>query len=119
MASEQTMMQQANKLLSQFGLLYRERYGSVPKMNRFKEKYAMKDVVESVGFERATELMSYYFKTARHSHTLDWFKYNFDKLDSILEELAEDEVKKQHMRDETARRVKEWKEKNESRSKAN
>jgi hypothetical protein len=119
MASEQTMMQQANKLLSQYSLLYRERYGSVPKMNRFKEKYAMKDVVESVGFDRATELMSYYFKTARTSHPLDWFKYNFDKLDTIMEELADDEAKKQKMREETARRVEEWKEKNESRSKTN
>jgi hypothetical protein len=36
-----------------------------------------------------------------------------------MEELADDEAKKQKMREETARRVEEWKEKNESRSKTN
>lgn len=112
-------MQQAGKLLTQYSTLHRERYGAIPKMNRFKEKYAMKDVVESVGFDRATMLMSYYFKTARTSHPIEWFKYNFEKLDLILDELAEDEAKKSKMREETARRVAEWKEKNESRSKAN
>lgn len=119
MASEQTLMVQAGKLLSLYAELYRDKYNVAPKMNRFKEKYAMKDVVESVGFERAEALMNYYFKTARTSHPIEWFKYNFDKLDTIMDELAKDEEEKRKMREETKRRVEEWKEKYESGSKAN
>lgn len=119
MASEQALIQQGNKLLNLYLAIHKDKYGATPKINRFKEKYSMKDVVESVGYERAEQLMKYYFKTSRTSHPLDWFKYNFEKLDAILDELAEDEVKKTKARQETAERVREWKVKNESRSAAN
>lgn len=110
-------MEQAGKLLNQYSALYRDKYGSAPRMNRFKEKYGMKDVVESVGFDRATEIMSYYFKTGRTSHPVEWFKYNFDKLDKVMVEKADDEEWKQKKRAETKARVEEWERKHgESRS---
>lgn len=109
-------MQDAGKLVQLFLKLHAEKYGKRPTVNIFKEKYAMKDVIESVGFERAEELLRYYFKTARHSHPLDWFKYNFEKLEAIVIELTEDEKKRAEMRAETKRRVEEWKAKNESRN---
>jgi len=118
MATERVLMQQANTLVNQFLAAHKEKYGKTPTINRFKEKYAMKDVIESVGFERAQALLAYYFRTGRTSHPFEWFKYNFDKLDAVMNELAEDEEKKRAIREETKRRVEEWKEKfGESRSK--
>jgi len=33
--------------------LYKERYGRIANINKFREKWAMQDVIDSVGFDRA------------------------------------------------------------------
>lgn len=41
--------------------LYKERYGRLPVLNKFREKWAMQDVIDSVGFHKANDLLNYYF----------------------------------------------------------
>lgn len=108
MATEQTLIRQGVRLLELYVKLHQEKYGRVQSINRHKEKYRMKDVVESVGLGRAMEIMDYYFRTSRNSHPIDWFVYNFDKLDMVMKERVADEKKKAAMRAETAARVAEW-----------
>lgn len=118
MATDKTV-QQANALLTKYLSLYDRKYGKKPTINRYKEKWSMKDVIESVGYPRAQELLEYYFSTGRTGHPLQWFFYNFDRLDITLKELGSDEEKRRRLREQTKRRVEEWKEKNESRSEGN
>lgn len=75
---------QAYALVSLYIALYKNKYNKQPLVNRYREKWAMQDVMDSVGFDRAKELLEYYFKCARDSHPLNWFLYNFDKLDDVL-----------------------------------
>ena len=48
-------------LLSLYQSLFKEKYGRVPTINKFREKWAMQDVIDSVGYDRAKELLEYYF----------------------------------------------------------
>jgi len=45
---------------------------------------AMKDVIDTVGYGRAIELIAYYFKIDKFGHPFEYFLYNFDKMDVAL-----------------------------------
>ena len=77
-------------LIGLYESLYKDRYNVKPKINKFREKWAMQDVIDSVGFERAKELLAYYFKTGKSGHPLSFFFYNFDKIDYLKSELDKD-----------------------------
>ena len=112
MANAKTEIQHANALLTLFVKTYNAKYVSPLVLNRYKEKFGMVDVVQSVGYDRAQELIKYYFTTKKQGHPIKWFFYNFDGLDKTLRELAEDSLKRESLRAETARRVAEWEERN-------
>jgi hypothetical protein len=78
-------------LLGLYEKLYFEKYAAKPRLNKFREKWAMQDVIDSVGFERAKDLLVYYFKTTKSGHPISFFFYNFDKLDYIKTEREKDE----------------------------
>jgi len=65
----------------------------------------MQDVIDSVGFERAKELVVYYFKTSKSGHPLNFFFYNFDKIDYLKAEIEKDITKRRILREETKRMV--------------
>ena len=92
-------------LISLYESLYQERYGKKPRINKFREKWAMQDVIDSVGFERAKELIAYYFKTSKSGHPLNFFFYNFDKIDYLKSEIEKDITKRRILREETKRMV--------------
>ena len=78
-------------LIGLYENLYNEKYGKKPKLNKFREKWAMQDVIDSVGFDKAKELLAYYFKTTKSGHPISFFFYNFDKLDYVKTEREKDE----------------------------
>jgi hypothetical protein len=92
-------------LIGLYENLYQERYGKKPRVNKFREKWAMQDVIDSVGFERAKELVVYYFKTSKSGHPLNFFFYNFDKIDYLKAEIEKDITKRRVLREETKRMV--------------
>ena len=92
-------------MISLYQSLYKEKYGRTPQINKFREKWAMQDVIDSVGFERAKELIAYYFKTSKSGHPLNFFFYNFDKIDYLKAEIEKDITKRRILREETKRMV--------------
>ena len=70
-------------------------------MNKFREKWAMQDVIDSVGFERAKDLLTYYFKINKSGHPLQFFYYNFDKMDQMHKEIEKDKVSRRLLLQET------------------
>jgi len=79
-------------LIGLYENLYLERYNKKPRINKFREKWAMQDVIDSVGMDKAKELLVYYFKTTKSGHPLSFFFYNFDKLDYLKTEREKDAV---------------------------
>lgn len=94
-------------LIGLYQSLYKEKYNKVPTMNKFREKWAMQDVIDSVGFERAKELLVYYFSTGKSGHPLQFFYYNFDKIDSLKKEIDKDKVNRIRLLAETKNMVEE------------
>jgi len=94
-------------LLNYYTKLYTDKYGRKPVVNIYKEKWAMHDVIDSVGYDRAKELLDYYFRVTNPSHQLTWFFYNFDRLDEMLKKVDEDNVKRAKIRAKTKQMVEE------------
>lgn len=106
MASKQNT-QESYALLSSYEKLFREKYSYPPKYNKFKEKWAMQDVIDSVGSDRARELLVYYFRVDKPGHPLQWFFYNFDRLDQMLAASEDDARYRARVRERTRKMVEE------------
>lgn len=65
----------------------------------------MQDVIDSVGYDRAKELLEYYFKTGKPGHPLNFFYYNFDKIDQMKHDIDIDKVNRERLREQTKRMV--------------
>lgn len=92
---------QAYALVSLYIALYKSKYNKQPVVNRYREKWAMQDVIDTVGFERAKELLEYYFKCNKVGHPLNWFLYNFDRLDDVLIKSKADIERRKELREQT------------------
>jgi hypothetical protein len=92
-------------LIGLYESLYLEKYNKKPRLNKFREKWAMQDVIDSVGFERAKQLLIYYFKTSKYGHPLQSFYYNFDKIDRVQNDTEKDKLHRSILREETKRMV--------------
>jgi hypothetical protein len=94
-------------LLGIYQKLYKEKYGKQPKVNKYRDKWAMQDVIDSVGYERALELVNYYFHIDRADHSLIFFLYNFDKMDRMKIEIDKDKKNRQLLLEATKNMVEE------------
>ena len=85
--------------------LYKEKYNRAVTINKFREKWAMQDVIDSVGYTRAKELLEYYFGLTKNGHPLQFFFYNFDKMDALKIEIEKDKEKRRLLLEETKKMV--------------
>lgn len=92
-------------LLTDYSNLYKEKYGKVPRINKFREKWAMQDVIDSVGYDRAKEVLAYYFKTSKQGHPLNFFYNNFDRMDAFMENAERDKEHRRKLRQDTQKLV--------------
>jgi hypothetical protein len=93
--------QHAYALVSLYIALYKTKYNKQPIVNRYREKWAMKDVIDSITFDRARELLEYYFRCNKPGHPLNWFFYNFDKLDEMMLKSEQDTRRRELLRQNT------------------
>jgi len=77
-------------LIGLYELLYKERYNKKPRINKFREKWAMQ---------------TYYFKTNKSGHPLNFFFYNFDKIDYLKIEIEKDIKNRRALREATKKLV--------------
>ena len=94
-------------LLTHYQNLYKEKYGKVVTINKFREKWGMQDVIDSVGFDRTKSLLDYYFTTSKNGHPLQFFYYNFDKIDQVNKEAEKDKENRKKLREATKKMVEE------------
>ena len=94
-------------LISLYQSLYKDKYGKPPTMNNFREKWAMQDVIDSVGFDRAKELLVYYFKISKSGHPMQFFFFNFDKMDVMEKEIKKDQDRRRLLMEETKKMIEE------------
>ncbi len=79
-------------MLTLYQNLYKQKYNTAPKINKFREKWAMQDVIDSIGYDRAKKVLEYYFETGKDKHPLQFFYFNFDRLEDMMIQIEEDKV---------------------------
>ena len=94
-------------LLSIYSGLYEELYSVKPTINRYKEKWAMQDVIDSIGFERSKDVLGYYFQTGKNRHPLNFFYNNFERIEDMMMQIKEDKANRSRMLKETKKMVEE------------
>ena len=95
-------------LIGLYQKLYFEKYGKQLTINKFREKWAMQDVIDSVGYEKAIELISYYFNNINKvGHPIQFFFFNFDKIEALKIEVEKDKVYRLHTLEDTKKMVEE------------
>ena len=97
----------AYALVSLYCALYKQVYDKQPLVNKYRDKWAMQDVIDSVGYDRAKVLVEYYFKITKAGHPISWFFYNFEKLDMNLSQTEEDRTRRELIRARTKLMVEE------------
>lgn len=108
MVSQATLNKQANALITLYVKEYSAKYNRAPNINRYREKWGFISMVEDLGYERAQKIIEYYFTTGRIGHPVQGLLQNYDRLNRILTEMAEDEKNRERLRRETEQRVREW-----------
>jgi hypothetical protein len=96
--------QQAQALITAYITSFEKYYGFKPSMNRYRVKWGMLDVIDSVGYDRAKELVEYYF-TCEADHTPENFMGQFDRLEAIMVQSRQDAARRARLREETRKRV--------------
>lgn len=94
-------------LVSFYAAIYKQTYKKAVVLNKYREKWAMQDVIDSVGYDRAKVLLEYYFTIQKAGHPLSWFFYNFEKLDLALQQKEEDKTRRELIRAKTKSMVEE------------
>jgi hypothetical protein len=92
-------------LLTIYQNLYKEKYNKSVTINKFREKWAMQDVIDSVGFEEASKLLHYYFGVSKAGHPLNFFFNNFDRMAGMMEAQIKDEERRRKLREATKKLV--------------
>jgi hypothetical protein len=92
-------------LLSIYQNMYQNKYGKMPSLNKYREKWAMQDVIDSIGYNRAKELIEYYFTTGKNGHPLQFFFFNFDKIDIMEREIKKDKTNRRILQEATKKLV--------------
>ena len=80
-------------------------YSTKPTINRYKEKWAMQDVLDSIGFERSKNVLEYYFKTGKNRHPLNFFYNNFERIEDMMMQIKEDKANRSRLLQETKKMI--------------
>jgi hypothetical protein len=95
-------------LLTIYMALYEQRYGKKPRINKYKEKWAMQDVLDSLGsFDQAKDVLNYYFRTGKNGHPLNFFYNNFDRLEDMMIQINKDVANRARLLEQTRKLVEE------------
>lgn len=98
---------QPHILLTLYLNLYKEKYNKPLTINRYREKWAMQDVIDSIGFDKAYELINYYFSISKPGHPLNFFYINFDRIEALKTEIEKDKETRKKLLESTKRMVEE------------
>jgi hypothetical protein len=115
MAKAQDVAKLAYALIDLYIVEYTARFSRKPDVNRFKSKYGFQDMVNDLGYEKSQKVVKHYVSSNRPSITINDLLYNYDKINSVIEQIEEDNARKAILRAETKARVEEWEAKNGKR----
>jgi hypothetical protein len=73
MTTQATQIKRATQLIDEFVARYEKVTGKKPLINRIKEKWAARDMIDSFGYDECIAAMNWYFKV---SSSPDWIVFS-------------------------------------------
>lgn len=107
MTTDAVVNKQANGLYTLYQKAYTEKYGRGPNGNRYRAKWGLRDMLEDYSYNDCKDIVEYYFRTDKRGHPIDFLLTNYDRVYEYMTERKEDEQKREKLRKQTERRVKE------------
>ncbi len=93
-------------LLTQYERLYINKYGTKPRINKYRDKWGMESMIDDLGIEQARVTLDLYFKTVSHdNHSLKVLYNNYDKLVANAAIKERDAAHRRAIMEETRKRV--------------
>lgn len=107
-----TAPKQAHILSSYFAQQFKAKYGYDHKFNRNKARWSWDNILMDMTMDEAKSLVDYYMSTvSTNGHTLEWFFYNYDKLEEAKQKVDEDMASLAEIRRRTKISTEEWRKK--------
>lgn len=110
--SGRSLAQQANALITKYVALYKERHGEPPVINRYRERWGFQSIIEDLGKDDATKVVVYYLSLKKSRHDVQELLRTYDELHKNRLADEKDIKDREKLAVETARRVKEYLERN-------
>lgn len=105
-------VQQVHIFLSYYLKKYKAKYGFAAVVNRNRTRWSVSNMLMDMTLDDAKGLLDFYFDTVgEKGHDLEWFLYNYDKLQVAKEKRDKDAAALAHIRAESKRRAEEWRKK--------
>ena len=95
-------------LLTIYMALYEQKYGKKPRINKYKEKWAVSSLFEDYSHDTVYECLDYYFRGAKDGHPLTYFFFNFEQIKAMMDDQHKDEQMRLERRKKTQDLVKEY-----------
>jgi hypothetical protein len=97
--------------VSYYEKLYKEKYGTPKRVNKYAARWGFDAILQDLTVDEAKGLLDYYFLTnSARRHDLEWFFYNYDKLDSAKDTHDKEAERQARIRQESKIRAEKWKE---------
>ena len=93
-----TRKQTAHSLLTEYGKVYKSKYGERCDFNRMKEHWGFFWLLDDYSPAEISEVIEWHISHTRFPSTVTLFTRNFSEIrDSMLKRRADDEVRKKHI----------------------
>lgn len=102
--------QQCHAMTTYFMTAYQEVFETRPVVNRNKARWGFESMLMDYTPAQAKELIDYYLD-ANLTPSLEWFLWNYDKVDEAYQEHEKNRLLAAQRRKETQERLKQWREK--------
>lgn len=100
---------ECHALTSYFKKQYKAKYGKEPVLNRNIAKVQFGNMLMDYSSEELRKLIDFYLSThSGNNHKINDLFYGYDKMVEAMRQHDEDAVMQERLRDETRRRVEEW-----------
>lgn len=102
----------AHTLVSYFAKAHKEKTGYDGVLNRHAARWGFNSMLMDMSMEHCKKVIDYYFETSgSNGYSLDWFLYNYEKLDAARRERDKDAAAQVVLREQSRRRAEEWRKK--------
>lgn len=100
--------QQCHALITYFIKAYTQTKGVAPVLNRNKSRWGFDSILMDYTSDEVRQMIDFYLKYYTARGDVEWFLFNYEKVDEDMKDHEQKKLAKQEALRETARRAEEW-----------